>query len=103
MTLFWKKAGTFQQIIPIFTNVIFDTSQAHANSIYADMFSWLEDVAVLIKENPQTLFVIRAHPDEIRPGKESRETVTAWVKTRGLDCFQMLFLLNREIISVLIN
>jgi hypothetical protein len=83
--VFLEKASTFRQIIPIFTNVIFDTSQAHANSIYPDMFAWLEDVAVLIKENPQTLFVIRAHPDEIRPGKESRETVCAWVKTRGLD------------------
>ncbi len=82
---FWKNAEVFLQIVPIFTNVIFDTSQAHANSIYADMFSWLEDVAYLIKENPQTLFVIRAHPDENRPGKESRETVSDWVKSRGLE------------------
>ncbi len=89
-----EKAGTFQQIIPIFTNVIFDTSQAHANSIYADMFSWLEDVAVLIKENPQKLFVIRAHPDEIRPGKESRETVSDWVKTRGLDRLSNVILIE---------
>ena len=91
---FLEKAGTFQQIIPIFTNVIFDTSQAHANSIYADMFSWLEDVAVLIKENPRTLFVIRAHPDEIRPGKESRETVSAWVKTRGLEILPNVVLIE---------
>jgi hypothetical protein len=82
---FFQKAKEFQQIVPIFTNVIFDTSQAHANSIYLDMFSWLEVVAFLIKENPRTLFVIRAHPDEIRPGKESRETVSDWVKKRGLD------------------
>lgn len=83
--VFLEKAAAFRQIVPVFTNVIFDTSQAHANSIYPNMFAWLEDVVVLIKENPQTLFVIRAHPDEIRPGKESRETVTEWVKTRGLD------------------
>jgi hypothetical protein len=82
---FWKKAEAFHQIVPIFTNVIFDTSQSHANSIYTDMFSWLGDVASLIKENPQTLFVIRAHPDENRPGKESRETVSDWVKSRGLE------------------
>ena len=91
---FLEKASTFRQIIPIFTNVIFDTSQAHANSIYTDMFSWLEDVAVLIKENPQTLFVIRAHPDEIRPGKESRETVSAWVKSRGLDLLSNVVLIE---------
>ncbi len=82
---FWQKAEAFQQIVPIFTNVIFDTSQVHANSIYPDMFSWLEDISSLIRENPRTLFVIRAHPDEIRPGKESRETVSKWVKTHGLD------------------
>lgn len=82
---FLKKAEAFLQIVPIFTNVIFDTSQAHANSIYEDMFSWLEDAATLIKENPKTLFIIRAHPDENRPGKESRETVSDWVKSRGLE------------------
>ena len=49
---FLQKAKEFQQIVPIFTNVIFDTSQAHANSIYLDMFSWLEDVAFLIKRTP---------------------------------------------------
>jgi hypothetical protein len=92
--VFLEKARTFRQIIPIFTNVIFDTSQAHANSIYPDMFAWLEDVAVLISENPQTLFVIRAHPDEIRPGKESRETVSAWVKTRGLDLLSNVVLIE---------
>jgi hypothetical protein len=82
---FWKKVDTFEQIVPVFTNVIFDTSQAHANSIYPDMFCWLEEISGLIKENPRTLFVIRAHPDEIRPGKESRETVSEWVKSRGLN------------------
>jgi hypothetical protein len=42
-------------------------------------------VLILAKENPDTLFVIRAHPDELRPGtaKQSRETVRDWVKTSG--------------------
>lgn len=82
---FWRRANKFEQIVPVFTNVIFDTSQAHANVLYQDMFAWLEDVARLIEEHPRTFFVIRAHPDEARPGKEARESVSSWVKERKLD------------------
>jgi len=76
---FWNLARTFRQIVPVFTNVIFDTSQKHANVVFSDMFHWLDEVKTLIEQNSDTLFVIRAHPDEIRPGKESLETVTDWV------------------------
>ncbi len=73
-----------RQTAAVFTNVIFDTSQVHANVVYADMFAWLDDVRQAAAENPDTLFVFRAHPDEDRPGKESRESVTAWVRERKL-------------------
>jgi hypothetical protein len=33
--------------------------------------------------HPDTLFVIRAHPDEARPGKESRESVADWVRQKN--------------------
>jgi hypothetical protein len=36
-------------------------------------------------EHPETLFVIRAHPDELRVRKSSRETVEGWVSSRGVD------------------
>jgi hypothetical protein len=82
---FWEKAGSFDQIVPVFTNVIFDTSQAHANVTYPDMFAWLKDVIQLIKEFPRTFFVIRAHPDENRSGKETRESVSEWIKERKVN------------------
>jgi hypothetical protein len=31
------------------------------------------------------VFVIRAHPDELRVRKSSRETVEGWVASRGVD------------------
>lgn len=80
---FLKKAAGFKQIVPVFTNVIFDTSQGHANTLFADMFAWLDELLLIIKKHPETLFVIRAHPDEKRPGKESRETVAGWVSASG--------------------
>ncbi|HEX8991685.1 MAG TPA: hypothetical protein VF784_08395 [Anaerolineales bacterium] len=80
---FLKKAATFNQIVPIFTNVIFDTSQPHANTVFKDMFAWLESVLDAIRAHPETLFVIRAHPDELRVRKASRETVEAWVRASG--------------------
>ena len=82
---FLEKAARFKQIVPIFTNVIFDTSQPHANTVFKDMFSWLDTVLPVIREHPETLFVIRAHPDELRVRKSSRETVSAWVAASGAD------------------
>jgi hypothetical protein len=82
---FLKKADKFKQIVPVFTNVIFDTSQPHANTVFEDMFEWLDLVLKIIKSHPETLFVIRAHPDELRVRKSSRETVQGWVAGRGAD------------------
>jgi hypothetical protein len=82
---FLQKAAGFKQIVPIFTNVIFDTSQPHANTVFEDMFDWLDLALEVIREHPETLFVIRAHPDELRLRKASRETVAAWVEANGAD------------------
>lgn len=82
---FLQKAEEFKQIVPIFTNVIFDTSQPHANTVFADMFDWLDLTLEVIRKHPETLFVIRAHPDELRVRKSSRETVEGWVSSRGVD------------------
>jgi len=73
-----QRIDQHDQVVPIFTNVIFDTSQIHANTLYEHMFAWLDDLEDVILEHPETFFVIRAHPDENRPGKESRESVADW-------------------------
>jgi hypothetical protein len=82
---FLQKAAGFKQIVPIFTNVIFDTSQPHANTVFEDMFDWLDMALEVIRAHPETLFVIRAHPDELRVRKASRETVAAWVEANAVD------------------
>ena len=73
-----------RRLAVVFTNVIFDTSQIHANTLYPDMFAWLGDVQQSIRSHPETFFVLRAHPDEDRPGKESRESVADWVCATGI-------------------
>jgi hypothetical protein len=73
-----------RQMVSVFTNVIFDTSQVHANTVFPGMFEWLEAVEGAMLRHPETLFVLRAHPDEDRPGKQSEESVAEWVKRRGL-------------------
>lgn len=75
-----EKMANFRQTVAVFTNVIFDTSQVHANVLFSDMFAWLDEVLTWIKAHPETLFVIRAHPDEERPGKQARSSVAAWVE-----------------------
>lgn len=81
---FWQRASKFRQIVPIFTNVVFDTSQGHANVLFPHMFAWLDQTLEVIRAHPETLFVIRAHPDELRPGKESRESVAMWAEERNV-------------------
>jgi hypothetical protein len=82
---FWARTAAYQQIVPIFTNVIFDTSQGHANVLYPHMFAWLDQVLEIIRRHPETFFVIRAHPDETRPGKQALESVANWVQASGAE------------------
>lgn len=91
---FIEKASQFDQIVPVFTNVIFDTSQIHADSIFNSMFSWLELVEEIIKNHPETLFVIRAHPDEFRKGKKSRESVPDWIAQKEIDKHHNVLFIN---------
>jgi hypothetical protein len=97
---FLAKAAQFKKIVPVFTNVIFDTSQVHANTIFPHMFAWLDDVRQAALSHPEILFVIRAHPDESRPGKESRESVADWVENSGIrQQPNVLFIDSNEFIS----
>ena len=82
---FWVRANNFKDIVPVFTNVVFDTSQGHANVVFEHMFAWLDTVLEEIKAHPDIFFIIRAHPDEERPGKESLETVSDWIKAHAVD------------------
>jgi hypothetical protein len=81
---FLAQAARFRQVVPVFTNVVYDTSQLHANTVFPHMFAWLDTVLELIHAHPDTLFVLRAHPDELRPNKVSRETVGAWASRNGI-------------------
>lgn len=79
-----QKIETFSKLVPVFTNVIFDTSQVHANTLFENMFTWLENVKSAAQSHPEILFVVRAHPDESRPGKESQESVASYVYQSGM-------------------
>lgn len=95
-----EKINKYSIMVPIFTNVIFDTSQSHANTIFEHMFCWLELVIDEIKKHPEILFIIRAHPDEIRTGKESRESVSEWFESNNLtEIPNLVFISPDEFIS----
>ncbi|MGA9532754.1 MAG: hypothetical protein WBR18_08580, partial [Anaerolineales bacterium] len=90
----------FEQTVAIFTNVIFDTSQIHANVLFDDMFDWLDSLVPLIQSHPKTLFVLRAHPDENRPGKESQENVADWYRDSPIcDVDNVIFLPPDDYVS----
>jgi hypothetical protein len=90
----------FIGLVPVFTNVIFDTSQAHANTLFPHMFAWLDLVRETAINHPDFLFVIRAHPDEMRQGKSSQESVASWAMDRELDnLHNVLFVGPEETLS----
>lgn len=94
------RMALYRKVVPVFTNVIFDTSQVHANTIFPDMFKWLESLVQPILDHPEVLFIIRAHPDESRKGKESRESVADWVHNRGLLRFpNVVFVDSNQFVS----
>ncbi len=78
-----KKISCYRQLVPIFTNVSYDAIQKYANVSFDNMFDWLNMTMSIVRESPDTLFVVRAHPDEARPGKPSREPVGDWLKEQG--------------------
>lgn len=96
------KAANFRQIVPVFTNVVYDTSQVHANVIFSQMFAWLDLVLEIIRAHPESLFVIRAHPDEMRPGtaKQSNESVRQWVEDNAVTSLpNVVFIDSQEYLS----
>jgi hypothetical protein len=94
-----QKAARFKQAAAVFTNVIFDTTQLHANVIFKDMFTWLDTLLEVFKTHPETLFVVRAHPDEARPGKRSRESVEMWFGQKAAFLANTAFIPPQERIS----
>jgi hypothetical protein len=56
----------------------------------------------LMRAHPETLFIIRAHPDEMRPGtaKQSNESVREWVQRNEVDKLpNVIFIDSQEYIS----
>ncbi|MEW6715891.1 MAG: hypothetical protein AB1345_00075 [Chloroflexota bacterium] len=99
---FLNRVEQFEQVVPIFTNVAFDTSQVHANVVFPQMFAWLDLILEIIRANSKTLFIIRAHPDEKRAGtrKLSRESVSDWVINNHLvELPNIVFIDSQEYIS----
>ncbi len=99
---FLSKAAAFRQIVPVFTNVVYDTSQVFANTHFENMFAWLDALLPVMRAHPETLFVIRAHPDEMRPGtrKQAREHVQGWAeRNRVTDLPNAVFVGPREYLS----
>ena len=99
---FLQKLSQFRSLVPVFTNVVYDTSQVHANRIFPHMFAWLDEILEIIRSHPETLFVIRAHPDEMRAGtaKLSRESVHDWVYRNNVHQLpNAVFIDSQEFIS----
>ena len=77
---FLKKAEQFKKIVPVFTNVIFDTSQVHANTLFEHMFAWLDHVHTTAKQPSRDPFCAARPPGRspTRQSKAARAWRTGW-------------------------
>jgi len=82
------KTRKYSQIVPVFSNTVWDTSQAYADRFFSNMFEWLDKTLKFADHYPDTLFIVRAHPDEARPGKVSNETVEDWFNQSGYQALE---------------
>jgi hypothetical protein len=98
---FESRAARHRQVVPIFTNTVFDTSQVSANTVFGSMFEWLGGTLEAARSYPDTLFVVRAHPDEFRRGvARSAERVGDWLRERGYSGMEnLLFIPPTEHVS----
>lgn len=76
-------ASQHKNVVSVFTNVVFDTSQYGANTVFESMFDWLDEIIKLASLHPETLFIVRAHPAEVFPRHESEELVGDWLKEQS--------------------
>ena len=76
-------ADQHRNVVSVFTNVVFDSSQYGANTVFESMFDWLDETMKLASLHPETLFVVRAHPAEVFPHHESEELVGDWLKEQN--------------------
>ena len=75
-----ERMARYRQVVSVFTNVVFDTSQLYANVVFDDMFDWIDGTLDLARQAPDTLFIIRVHPDEYL--KNTKDTVAGWLDRR---------------------
>ncbi|NJL35778.1 MAG: hypothetical protein HC899_02730 [Leptolyngbyaceae cyanobacterium SM1_4_3] len=95
-----QQAEAYRQIVVVFTNVVFDTSQVYANRVFENMFDWLKATLTLAAKHPDTLFIVRAHPDELRQDKASQEPVGEWLAAQGFNTLKNLsFIAPTEYVS----
>jgi len=78
-----EKAKAYRQVVTVFTNVTWDTSQVYAHAFFNSMFEWLDCTLREAAEHPDTLFIVRAHPHDSRLEKPSKEPVADWLSANG--------------------
>jgi len=79
-----ERMQAYRQVVTVFTNVVFDTSQVTVNTIYESMFDWLDDTIRIAAAHKDTLFIVRIHPEEARLTRPSMEPVEVWMRARML-------------------
>lgn len=77
-----------ERVVSLFTNLVWDSSVVGEDTIFEDMFDWIETTVAELQRQPGTHLLIRVHPAETsvywHPTRERVGAALAQVYPRGL-------------------
>ena len=74
------KFSSFDRIITLYTNVLWDAQILYETRIFKDIQGWLIDTIRFAKSQTDTLFIVRVHPAEVKTANPSRQPIIQEIK-----------------------
>lgn len=63
----------YKRIITLYTNVLWDAQILYSSRLFDDIQQWLNETLAIASDHPDTLFLVRIHPAEVKTATPSRQ------------------------------
>ncbi len=83
----FKIDNKYEKCFSIFLNLPYDTSQINTNTIFSNIYEWIDNLIENSQAYPNYFFIFNLHPAEYDPKRPSRENLYKYVRkaTKNLD------------------
>ncbi|GAA3910752.1 hypothetical protein [Litoribacillus peritrichatus] len=65
----------FDKIVTLYTNVLWDGQILYESNAYNGVVEWVIDTAEIARNSPETLFIVRIHPAEVKTANPSLQPI----------------------------